>query len=370
VIKIEKPGGDDLRNWTTEGVPIWWQVYGRNKKSVCLDLRAEAGRALLLRLVESAQMLVENFRPGTLERMGLGPEVLHRANPKLVIVRISGWGQSGSWQHRPGFGTLVEAFSGFAAMNGFADRPPVLPAFAMADAFAGLYGALSALTALRAVEVGGGAGQVIDLSLIEPILAMLGPKAAEYRLTGEPSPRMGSRCNIQAPRDVYRTSDGRYVALSTGTQGMAQRLLRAIGGAELAADPRFATNAARLAHRGEIEALVADFIAARSQDEALAFFEAAEITVGQVCDEADLAAHPCIRDREALVELPDRLMGAIPMHNVVPRLSATAGALRTPAPELGQHNAEVAAALGYRPDEIAALIGDGVLSPATNPGEG
>jgi formyl-CoA transferase len=370
VIKIEKPGGDDLRNWTTEGVPIWWQVYGRNKKSVCLDLRAEAGRALLLRLVESAQMLVENFRPGTLERMGLGPEVLHRANPKMVIVRISGWGQSGSWQHRPGFGTLVEAFSGFAAMNGFADRPPVLPAFAMADAFAGLYGALSALTALRAVEVGGGAGQVIDLSLIEPILAMLGPKAAEYRLTGEPSPRMGSRCNIQAPRDVYRTSDGRYVALSTGTQGMAQRLLRAIGGAELAADPRFATNAARLAHREEIEALVADFIAARSQDEALAFFETAEVTVGQVCDEADLARHPYILDREALLDLPDRLMGAIPMHNVVPRLSGTAGALRTPAPELGQHNAEVAAALGYRPDEIAALIGDGVLSPATNPGEG
>ena len=364
VIKIEKHGGDDLRNWTTEGVPIWWQVYGRNKKSVCLDLRADAGRALLLRLVESAQMLVENFRPGTLERMGLGPDVLHRANPALVIVRISGWGQSGSWQHKPGFGTLVEAFSGFAAMNGFADRPPVLPAFAMADAFAGLYGALSALTALRAVEVGGGQGQVIDLSLIEPILAMLGPKAAEYRLTGTSSPRMGSRCNIQAPRDVYRTRDGKYVALSTGTQAMAQRLLQAIGGDALAGDPRFATNAARLAHRKAIEAKVADFIAARSQDEALAFFEAAEVTVGQVCDEADLAQHPYIQDREALLDLPDRLMGAIPMHNVVPRLSGTAGALRTPAPGLGQHNAAILRGLGYQPDEIADLVEAGVLASA------
>jgi formyl-CoA transferase len=364
VVKIEKPGGDDLRNWTTQGVPIWWQVYGRNKKSVCLDLRAEAGRDVLLRLVEGAKMLVENFRPGTLERMGLGPDVLHDRNPGLVIVRISGWGQSGSWRHKPGFGTLVEAFSGFAAMNGFADRPPVLPSFAMADAFAGLYGAFSALTALRAVEVGGGPGQVIDLSLIEPILAMLGPKAAEHRLTGESSPRMGSQCNIQAPRDVYPTRDGRYVALSTGTQAMAERLLRAIGGAELADDPRFATNALRLAHRDEIEAIVKAFIGARSQDEALAFFEAAEITVGQVCDEADLARHPYVLDRQALVDLPDRLMDSIPMHNVVPRLSGTPGALRTPAPSLGQHNAEVLAGLGYGPDEVARLVEAGILGSA------
>jgi formyl-CoA transferase len=364
VVKIEKPGGDDLRNWTTQGVPIWWQVYGRNKKSVCLDLRAEAGRDVLLRLVEGAKMLVENFRPGTLERMGLGPDVLHDRNPGLVIVRISGWGQSGSWRHKPGFGTLVEAFSGFAAMNGFADRPPVLPSFAMADAFAGLYGAFSALTALRAVEVGGGPGPVIDLSLIEPILAMLGPKAAEHRLTGESSPRMGSQCNIQAPRDVYPTRDGRYVALSTGTQAMAERLLRAIGGAELADDPRFATNALRLAHRDEIEAIVKAFIGARSQDEALAFFEAAEITVGQVCDEADLARHPYVLDRQALVDLPDRLMDSIPMHNVVPRLSGTPGALRTPAPSLGQHNAEVLAGLGYGPDEVARLVEAGILGSA------
>jgi crotonobetainyl-CoA:carnitine CoA-transferase CaiB-like acyl-CoA transferase len=363
VIKIEKLAGDDLRNWTTAGVPVWWQVYARNKKSMSLDLRAEAGRAVLLRLVEGAKMLVENFRPGTLERMGLGPDVLHGRNPKLVIVRISGWGQSGSWRHKPGFGTLVEAFSGFAAMNGYPDRPPVVPPFAMADAFAGLYGALAALTALRAVETGG-TGQVIDLSLIEPVLAMLGPKAAEYRLTGATTSRMGSRCNIQALRDVYPTSDGKYVALSTGTQGMAERLLRAVGRADLVDDPRYRTNADRLANREEIEAIVKEFIAAQTQAEALAFFEAAEVTVGQVCDEADLAEHAYVREREVLVDLPDRLMAAIPMHNVVPRLAGTPGALRTPAPAIGQHNAELLQALGYTDAEIEALAQDGVLGRA------
>jgi len=359
VIKVEKPGrGDDLRNWQTRGVPLWWQVYARNKKSLCLDLRRTAGRDLLLRLCQSSKILVENYRPGTLEKIGLGPEVLHARNPKLVVVRVSGWGQSGPFRDKPGFGSLVEAFSGFAAMNGFADRPPVLPAFAMADAFAGLYGAIAGLTALRAAERSG-RGQAIDLSLIEPILAMLGPKAAEHRLTGATTPRMGSRCNIQAPRDVYRTRDGKYVALSTGTQGMAERLLRAIGGAELAADPRFRTNADRLRHREAVEALVSAFVAARSQAEVLAFFEAAEVTVGAVCDEADLAEHPYVAAREVLVELPDAQAGSLPMHNVVPRLEATPGALRRPAPALGEHNREILGALGLSEAEIERLAGVG-----------
>ncbi|MGH6897645.1 MAG: CaiB/BaiF CoA transferase family protein [Geminicoccaceae bacterium] len=362
VIKIEKPGrGDDLRNWKTKGVALWWQVYGRNKKSLSLDLRRDAGRELLLRLVESAAVLVENYRPGTLEDMGLGPEVLLARHPRLVIVRVSGWGQTGPWRRKPGFGTLVEAFSGFAAMNGFADREPVLPAFAMADAFAGLWGAAATLTALRAVEVGGGPGQVIDLSLIEPILAMLGPKAAEYRLTGQTTPRLGSRCMIQAPRDVYRTRDGKYVALSTGTQAMAERLFRAIGRPELNDDPRFRTNADRLAHREEVEAIVAGFIALRTQAEALAFFETAEVTVGPVCDEADLADDRYVAEREVLIEVPDEAAGSLPMHDVVPRLSATPGALRRPAPALGEHNLEILHALGCSEEEIARFVEAGAL---------
>ena len=361
VIKIEKPGrGDDLRNWQTNGVPLWWQVYARNKKSLCLDLRQAEGRDLLLRLVETSKILVENYRPGTLERMGLGADILQARNPQLVIVRVSGWGQTGPFRDKPGFGSLIEAFSGFAAMNGFADRPPVLPAFAMADAFAGLYGALAALTALRVAERGG-PGQVIDLALLEPILAMLGPKAAEHRLTGETTPRMGSRCTIQAPRDVYPTKDGKYLALSTGTQAMAERLFRAIGRADLVDDPRFRTNEARLAHRDQIESVVAAFISERTQAQALAFFERAEVTVGPVCDEADLAADPYVAEREVLIELPDAQAGSLPMHNVVPRLSATPGALRRPAPRLGEHNAEILRALGCSDAEITALTEAGVL---------
>ncbi|HEX6111977.1 MAG TPA: CoA transferase [Geminicoccaceae bacterium] len=362
VIKIEKPGrGDDLRHWKTGGVALWWQVYARNKKSLCLDLRQDAGREVLLGLAESAKVLVENYRPGTLEKMGLGPDVLFARNPRLVVVRVSGWGQTGPWRHKPGFGTLIEAFSGFAAMNGFADRAPVLPAFAMADAFAGLWGAAATLTALRAVEVGAAPGQVIDLSLIEPILAMLGPKAAEYRLTGNTTPRLGSRCTIQAPRDVYRTRDGRYVALSTGTQAMAERLFRALGRPELNDDPRFRTNDARLAHREEVEAIVAGFIAGRTQAEALAFFEAAEVTVGPVCDEADLAEDAYVSEREVLIEVPDAAAGSLPMHNVIPRFSATPGALRRPAPALGEHNLDVLRGLGMSESEIARLSEAGVL---------
>jgi formyl-CoA transferase len=363
VIKVEKPGrGDDLRNWATAGVALWWQVYGRNKKSLCLDLRQDLGREVLLRLVDGARILVENYRPGTLEKMGLAPAVLLERNPKLVIVRVSGWGQTGPWRHKPGFGTLIEAFSGFAAMNGFPDREPVLPAFAMADAFAGLHGAIAALTALRAAEAPDGRGQVIDLALIEPIVAMLGPKAAEYRLTGETTPRLGSRCMIQAPRDVYPTSDGKYVALSTGTQGMAERLFAAIGHPEVNDDPRFRTNAARLANREAVEAIVGAFIAERSQAEALAFFEAAEVTVGPVCDEADLAEHAYVTEREVLVEVPDPLAGSLPMHNIVPRLSATPGALRRPAPALGEHNEELLRALGYDARAIERLVEAGVLA--------
>jgi formyl-CoA transferase len=368
VIKVEKPGrGDDLRNWRTRGVPLWWKVYARNKKSLCLELRRPEARDLLLRLADTASILVENYRPGTLERIGLGPDVLLARNPKLVIVRVSGYGQTGPYRDKPGFGSLIEAMSGFAAMNGFADRPPVLPAFAMADAFAGLYGATAALTALRAAEADGGRGQVIDLSLFEPILAMLGPKAAEYRLTGETTPRLGSRCTIQAPRDVYGTRDGRYVALSTGTQAMAERLFRAIGRPELAADPRFRTNADRLAHRDEVEAIVAGFIGRLTQAEALELFERAEVTVGPVCDEADLAVHPYLLGREAVIEVPDPEIGALPMHAVVPRLSKTPGALRRPAPELGEHNAEILEALGYGAREIEALSEAGVLGAPTGP---
>ena len=193
VIKVERPGaGDDLRNWKTKGVSVHWKVYCRNKKSITLDLRQDDGKELLLQLVKRVNILVENFKPGTLERWHIGPDVLLARNPKLVIVRVSGWGQTGIYAHKPGFGSLVEAMSGFAAMNGFADRPPVLPPLALADMIAGLYGSFSVLAAMREVELGGGQGQVIDLPLFDPIYSILGPIAAQYRLTGDVPERTGS----------------------------------------------------------------------------------------------------------------------------------------------------------------------------------
>lgn len=362
VIKVEIPGrGDDLRAWKVKGVSTYWKVYARNKKSVTLDFRENRGREILLELIAGAQIFVENFVPGRLEKMGLGPEVLLKANPRLVIVRVSGWGQTGPYAHKPGFGTLVEAMSGFAAMNGFADRPPVLPPLALADMVCGIYGATAAMIALRQIEVTGGAGQVIDLSLFEAIHSILGPEAANLRLNGAATLRNGSRAPNTAPRNVYECSDGKFVALSAAMQSMAERLFNSIGRGELIEDPRFRTNSDRLRNNDAIDAIVADFIRQRTQAESLALFEAAGVTVGPVCSAADLEIHPYIEGRQVLVHLPDTDMDVLPMHNIVPRLSETPGAMRMPAPQLGEHNSEIFGALGIGQDELQALIGAGVV---------
>ena len=362
VIKVEPPKtGDDLRNWRVKGISTYWKVYCRNKRSVTLNLRDARARDILLRLVEGAAMLVENYRPGRLEEMGLGPDVLLARNPKLVVARISGWGQTGPWSHKPGFGSLVEGASGFAAMNGFPDRPPVLPPLALADQIAGAYGAAAALVALREVEVKGGRGQVIDLPLYEPMFAVLGPNAANYRLTGEVPRRQGSSAPNTAPRNVYQTRDGRWVAMSASTQKMAERVLTTIGRADMLADERFATNSERIRHRDELDGVVGGGIGARTLDENLAAFEQAEVTVGPVFDISDLIDHPFVRGRGVLVDLPDDEMGSLPVHAVSPRLSGTPGSLRRPAPKLGEHNAEVLAELGLDEAEVARLAEAGTL---------
>lgn len=347
VIKIERPGkGDDLRSWRVEGVEVFWKVYARNKRSVALDIHDPDGREMLLRLVDTAQVLVENFVPGTLERWGLGPEELLARNPKLVILRVSGWGQTGPWRLRPGFGTLVEAMSGWAFMNGHADKPPTLPPLAMADMVAGLYGTAAILAALRAVEQGDAPGQVLDLSLFEPIHSLIGAEAAQIRLTGAPTPRAGNQSSHTAPRNVYECADGAYVALSGSMQSMAERIFDTIGRPELKTDPRFVDNAARVAHRDELDAIIATFIAGRSQAENLALFEAAGVTVGPVCSVMDLLDHPFVEGREAIVEIPDRELGSVPMHNIIPRFSATPAPFRRPAPDIGEHTEELRRELG------------------------
>jgi crotonobetainyl-CoA:carnitine CoA-transferase CaiB-like acyl-CoA transferase len=361
VIKIEDPKvGDPLRAWRTQGMSLHWKVYARNKKSVALNLRPAAGRDLLLDLLATSDVFIENFRPGTLEEMGLAPEILHARNPKLIIVRISGFGQDGPYRDRPGFGTLVEAMSGFASKNGYGDRPPVLPPLAMADMIAGLYGAYAIMVALRVVERGG-RGQVIDLPLLEPMISVLGPDAATYQVSGEKPKRTGSRSNTTSPRNVYETADGRFIAISASIQQMAERVFRAIGRPEMITDPRFLTNTDRVRNIEACDGAVASFIAARTLAENMAVFEAAEVTAIPVYEIDQLIEDPHVHERGVLVEAPDEEAGSVLMHNIIPRLSETPGQLRSAAPSLGQHTREILGALGCDAARLAALAADGVI---------
>jgi len=364
VVKVEPPAGDTLRAWQTRGVATDWKLYARNKKSLCLDLHKTEARELLLRLLPTAAIFVESFRPGTLEAMELAPEKLLALNPQLVVVRVSGWGQDGPYRRRPGFGTLIEGMSGFASMNGFGDREPVLPPMYLADTIAGLNGASAALIALRSAERSG-KGQVIDLPLLDPLFAVLGPQAANYRLTGKVKARTGSRSTNSGPRNAYRCKDGKYVGLSASTQKMAERVFRSIGRPELADDPRYRTNAERVRHAEELDAIIGAFIAGRTQAENVAFFDAAEVTIGPIYDIAQILEDPHVIERELLADYPDADMESFPMHHVVPRLSATPGSIRTPAPRLGQHNEEILRSLGLKDSEIRILAKKGAVTGET-----
>jgi crotonobetainyl-CoA:carnitine CoA-transferase CaiB-like acyl-CoA transferase len=362
VVKVEDPvRGDPLRAWRVNGASLYWKIYARNKKSLALSLRHRHGRDLLARLAETAQVFIESFRPGTLEEMGLAPEVLLGRNQRLVIVRVSGFGQDGPYRDRPGFGTLVEAMSGFAARNGYPDRPPVLPPLALADIIAGLYGAYAVMVALREAERNG-SGQIIDLPLLDPLVSILGPEAESYRRTGEIPPRTGSRSGITSPRNVFATADRRWIAISASIQAMTERLFRAIGRPDMIDDPRFRTNAERLRHVDECEAPIIAFIAARTLEENMAVFEAAEITAAPVYDIGQFLADPHVQARGMVAELPDAELGSVLMHNVVPRFSATPGRLRHPAPRLGEHTGELLEPLGCDAAELAALAEAGVLA--------
>ena len=361
VIKIEDPKtGDPLRAWRVNGLSLHWKVYARNKKSLAIDLRPQAGRDALLDLLASSQILIENYRPGTLERMGLGPDLLHARNPNLIVVRITGFGQGGPYRDRPGFGTLVEAMSGFAAKNGYDDRPPVLPPLAMADMVSGLYGAYAVMVALRVVERGG-KGQVIDLPLLEPMISVLGPDAAMYRVSGDKPRRTGSRSLTTSPRNVYPTSDGRFIAISASIQAMAERLFRAIGRADMIDDPRFRTNTDRVRNIGACDGIVAAWIAERTLADNMAVFEAAEVTATPIYEIDQLLDDPHVQARGVLVEAPDDEAGSVLMHNIIPRLSDTPGRLRTAAPALGQHTRSVLQSIGYDAARLAGLREAGVI---------
>jgi crotonobetainyl-CoA:carnitine CoA-transferase CaiB-like acyl-CoA transferase len=355
VVKIEPLEGDPLRAWREGGEQLFWKTYSRNKMSVALDLRNAAAKSALLRLVETADVFIENYRPGTLEKMGLAPEVLLARNPKLIVVRISGFGQTGPYAQLPGFGTLVEAMSGLAARTGFPDREPVLPPLALADMIAGLSGAMATVTALFGRDRGEAQGQVIDLSLLEPLFSTLGPEAAIYRRTGVVKERAGNGTSISSPRNIYRCADGKYVALSGSTQAMARRVFEVIGHPDMIQDARFRTNSDRVKHRAVVDEIVGAWFAGKTRDHALAHMRDAGVTVGPVYNIDDAVADPHFRERQILVEVEDPELGSLPMHNIVPRLSATPGVWRRPAPSLGQHTDEILAQAGLDAADIARL---------------
>lgn len=362
VVKVEEPGrGDTLRDWREAGMSVHWKVYARNKKSITLDLKAPEAPGIILDLVEHFDVMIESFRYRYLERLGVGFERLAARNPKLVLVRVSGFGQTGPYAKRPGFGTLVEAMSGFASRNGFEDREPVLPPLALADMIAGLYGAMAIVIAVRNIEVNGGRGQVIDLSLLDSVFSILGPEPATYKLSGRIRKRMGSASETASPRNVYATRDGGWVAISASTQAMTERLFAAIGRADLNEDPGFTTNRERVKRRQEVDAIVGGWIKQRTLAENISFFEDAGVTAAPVYDVAQFLADPHVQERGIVVEVPDDEMGTVPMHSIVPRLDGTPGVLRTPAPKVGQHNDEIYTRIGYSGERLAALRERGII---------
>ncbi|OAE56787.1 CoA transferase [Achromobacter mucicolens] len=361
VIKVESAReGDTLRHWREDlgdgaSLDAWWQVYGRNKKSLALDLRDPDAIGLLRRLAAGAQVLIESFRPGTLEAMGLAPASLHEFNRRLVIVRVSGWGQTGPYRDLPGFGSLLEGFCGFARKHAI-DDVPRLPNMALADMVAGLAGAFATMAAVREVEVRGGQGQVVDLSLLEPMLAIMGPDVTAYAATGRIA---GPSVKIASPRGVYQCKDGGWVALSGSTDAMARRVLQAIGRVDLAEEPRFATNAARLANDAELDALIADAVARLNRDECLAHLRAQGVTAGPIYDAAELAADSHVVDRACYVR-PSGAGGTL-MQNVMPRLANTPGRIRHGAPLLGEHTVQVLRDVGLDDVQIEELSARGAI---------
>ena len=356
VVKVEKPGkGDDLRNWKINGISHWWAVYSRNKRSISIDLKKDEGLALLKELVKSADVFIENFVPGTLEKWGIGPEQLNELNKKLIILRISGWGQTGIFKNAPGFGSLVEGMSGFAAMTGEEKQAPLLPPLALADMVAGLTGFGAILMAILASKKNNIGGQVIDLSLFEPFFSILGPWAASYKISGKVPARIGNRSNVAAPRGIYKTKDNKYVSLSASMQSMWEKLALTIGSSDLIKDPRFLTNSDRLNNQDDLDKPISKFIKKYNRNEVLNIFSKEGITVGPVLDISEIIEHPYIQDREVLIDHYNKEYGNVLMHQAFPRLSKTPGKIRHSAPSLGGDTDLVLKEIGISEKQIQML---------------
>lgn len=365
VIKLEHPnGGDPLRAWgpSKDGVSLWWKVLSRNKQSATLNLKDPRGQDLLKQLVEHADVLVENFRPGTLEHWNLGYDILSAINPRLVMVRISGFGQTGPYRDRPGFGTVAESMSGLVAITGHPDGPPVLPPLPLADEITGLFGAVSTLMALHFRDRRDEKGQMIDISLYEPLFRLLIPYIPQYTLLGDRPKRVGNRFPGAAPRNLYQTAGGEWLALSATTQRVFERLAQTMGRVDLLTDPRFVDNESRIAHVDALDAIVQEWTAARPLDDLLKTLEDAGAVAGPVYDVPRILADRQYEAREDVIRVPDRDLGEIPMPAVIPKFSRTPGHVAHAGPPLGEHNEAIyGGLLSLTPDEMARLARAGVI---------
>ncbi|WP_439573403.1 CaiB/BaiF CoA transferase family protein [Phreatobacter sp.] len=366
LIKFEDPGkGDPMRQWgfaKKDGASVWWPVIGRNKKSVTVDLRKAGGQAILRRLLAEADVLLENFRPGTLEKWGLTVEALHALNPRLIVARVSGYGQYGPYAEKAGFAAVAEAIGGMRVINGYPDRLPTRTGLSIGDTLAGLYAAFGILAALHQ-RGRDGKGQVIDVGLTDAILAATEGIVAEYSVTGQVRGRTGLTSPGFAPSNIYPTLDGRHIVIGANADTICRRLFAVMGMDFLMDDPRFATHSARgrPENQAEIDRIIGDWTATKPRADLLAALDAAAVPAGPVSDAAEVAADPHFRARDMVVEVATKTFGTMLMQGIVPKLTRTPGAIRWPGAELGEHNDAVLQAAGYSADEIAALRRDGVI---------
>ncbi|KRD35842.1 acyl-CoA transferase [Oerskovia sp. Root918] len=357
VIKVEHPTKPDPSRGhgaSKDGVNLWWKTLGRNKRAVTVNLSSDGGREVFLALAAEADVVIENFRPGTLERWGLGYDELSARNPRLVLARISGFGQVGPYRSRPGFGTLAEAMSGFAAMTGEPDGPPTLPPFGLADGVASLATAFAVMVALQSRERSG-RGQVVDTAIIEPILAMLGPQITRWDQLRTVQPRTGNRSANNAPRNTYRTRDGQWVAVSTSAQSIAERVMRLVGHPEVIDEPWFAVGAERAQHADELDAAVGGWIAERTRDEVVAAFEEAQAAVAPIYDAQDIVGDPQFQALGTLHEIEDPELGPMLMQGPLFRLSDHDGVIGFTGRHHGADTDEVLGELGFDAARVAAL---------------
>ena len=363
VIKVEPPGdGDPLRRWRRmrNGVSLWWHVQSRNKKSITLDLRKAQGQEVVRRLARTCDIVIENFRPGALERWNVGWDVLKAENPKLILVRISGYGQTGPYRARPGFAAIAEAFGGLRYVTGFPDRPPVRPNLSIGDTLASLHGVIGALLALHHLR-NGGEGQVVDVALYESVFNVMESLLPEFDAQGVVRERSGSALPGIAPSNLYPCSDGAYVLIAGNADSLYHRLMTAIGRTDLRDDPGLARNDGRAARMAEIDDAIGAWTVQRRQEEVLAAMEQAEVPAGRIYSAADIAADPHYAARGMIEKIIAADGEPLKVPGIVPKLSATPGAIRSVAPKLGEHTEEVLRGAGYSDAEIGELRKNKIL---------